>query len=180
MSIDPLFKKIEDALVLGEIPVRFFPETEESPLPFLVIDTGMDESDRQRILTIHITEQEFGQNVGQSSPQEAPIIFVEFSFEYPFTFDPQYGKDVGSLLHFLNRNIKLAGFQLDEAENKVLFQYNLVISPEGITDILILSLVGMIMLATDMYSYAIESLAKGEMSFNDLMIQCAEQLQEGI
>lgn len=176
----PLFKKLEHALSLGNIPVQYFPATEDAPLPFLAVDIGTDDKDRQRLLAIHITEQELGQNIQESKKQheEAPLVFIEFSVKYPFTFDPMYGKDIGSLLHFLNRQIKLPGFQMDEAENTIFFQYNLVTTLEGVSDILVLSLVGMIMLAVDMYSFAIETLATGDMSFNELMIQSANFLKE--
>lgn len=138
---------------------------EDAP-PFITALLGPDKEGRERTLTIRPLLQETGQRLTGS---KETIVSLEFSMEMPFKLDSKAEKDMASLLHFLNGELYLPGFHLEEAYQKILFRHVNFSLITGIDKKVLIGLTGLILLYLDLYARVIEDVATGKKTFNDVI-----------
>ena len=135
--------------------------------PFILTILGPDEKERERTLKLSPRLQETGEALTKN-PSPA-IISLEFLHELPFSVKEEAAKDVASLLHFINNDLYLPGFHLNEAEGKVSFRHFNYSGIHGIDKKLLIGVTGLILLYLDLYSNIIEDVATGKRSFNEVL-----------
>jgi len=99
--------------------------------------------------------------------EKTPLYSLEFSAAFPFSVHVGAMKEVASLLHFINGELYMPGFHLDEAEGKILFRhFNFSVS---IDKTLVIGITGLILLYMDLYGNVIEEVASGKKTFNQII-----------
>lgn len=139
--------------------------TEEVPYERLLLFIGSDYQERGRVVEITATEQLFSFE-GKTKPRYWK---VQFLFTFPFKMKPEAAQQVGSVLHFLNRQIDLPGFEMNEVDDLIYYRHALLVRDNGIDKRVFQGTLGMMMLVLDLFSETIERVAAGEMTFDDLL-----------
>lgn len=139
--------------------------TEEIPYERLLLFIGSDTKERGRVVEITATEQLFS-----LENKELPRYWrVQFLFTFPFKMEPEAAQQVGSLLHFLNRQIDLPGFEMSEIDDLITYRHALLVHDKGIDKRVFQGTLGMMMLVLDLFGDTIERVATGEMTFDELL-----------
>lgn len=140
----------------------------------ILLFLGNDGKQRDRSLEITMQEQILG-------PKETDIPYFRIQFEtaLPFPLSEVRAHDVGSFVFYLNRQLELPGFELDEGNSLVLYRYVLLAPDANIQPDLLKGLIGSITLTLDLFSEAIEKVSTGETTFNKILesiLKMAESL----
>lgn len=146
--------------------------TQPAPVENLLVFLGLDTKKRERLLQIIANLQQVPSKFILPNTKALPYR-IQFQVELPFNVQDKSLNQVASLLFFLNQFIDLPGFELDELKGQVIYRYVWIINLTAINVSLIMSIMGTIMLNLNLFSETIESLAKGEISFNELLSQVA-------
>jgi hypothetical protein len=163
-----VLKEIQKILEKEEFICSFSPATEKIPVERLLVFLNLDLKKRERMVEISAAQQQTSPDFLISQPVSLPYR-LQFRLSLPFKVEDIALNQVASMLLFLNQFIDLPGFELDELNGQVIYRYVWIIKPEAIDASLIMSIMGAIMLNLSLFGETIESLAKGEMSFNDLL-----------
>lgn len=163
MSADSLLENMHQWLIEGFFQSKIYNEADTPP--FIVANFGKDPQGRNRFLRIVPLFQESLNALRKDQDKMGSIVSTEFSSELPFSFKPEMAKDVASLLHFINNEIQLPGFSLDEAGGKIVFRHLNYCPEKGMDHRLMIGLVGLILLYIDLYSQSIEEIASGKKTF---------------
>jgi len=170
-DIDRL-KKYQELLRTNHFETQLYASPDEHPIPFLAINLGQDQEKRDRILTIKAQEQLMGQQIlPDKEGATQSMIHLDFVLEYPFKFKPETTKEVASLLHFINHESAVTGYCMDEVELRIYYRYHMFSLEGGLDHKTLISIVGMILFFYDLYIKTIEQVAKGSITFNDLIAQ---------
>ncbi|MCB1111702.1 MAG: hypothetical protein H7A37_06015 [Chlamydiales bacterium] len=153
-------------------------ESDTIPFPHLQLNLGPDGNGSNRIMHIIIEEQILDQSFREVEEPGNPILRLVFDTELPFKVDPTTAREVGTLLHFINREIDLPGFELAEVEDKVYFRHVQLTREAGVDVTVIYSIVGLTLFYLNWFSSVIESLAKGETTFNEVLENVLKISQE--
>ena len=146
------------------------PANSEFPLDRLIVFLALDMKERERMLEIFGGQQQFSPEL--MLPEAATLPYrLHFRVKLPFKVQDTAQNQVASLLLFLNQLIDLPGFELNELEGQVTYRYVWITEQTLITQNLIMSIVGAIMLNLGLFAETIESIADGKVTFNDLLSQ---------
>jgi hypothetical protein len=167
--LETLLKKIQ-IVTENEFLVKFYEADEVMSTPaFLILSLGKDYKKRERYLKIIPKSEDLSLVLGEQLKTEEALVSFEFCFDLPILFLPETCKEVGSFLHFINKDLYLPGFILDETQDKILFRHVLVCTASSINRHLIMGILGLILLYADLYTPSTELVSSGKKSFQDMM-----------
>lgn len=146
------------------------PPTAECPFDRLLVFLALDIKKRERILEIFGGPQQISPEFKLSKEAKFPFR-LQFRVKLPFKVQDTALSQVAHLLHFLNQRVDLPGFELNELEGEVFYRYVWMTEPDFITPALTMSIIGAVMVNLGLFGETIESLAEGQISFNDLLTQ---------
>lgn len=167
------FKEIYDE---ENYPCNLMEATEEQPEEQLLVYVGTDYKQREQILQITSQKQILGEERSGTPMNE--YFRIQFKFLYPFSTDTLVLSQVASLLHFLNKQADFPGFELDELDNQVLFRYVWLVKDSGFDRLVAMSLTGIITLLVTMFGEAIERVATGKSTFDDLLREVTDTAKQ--
>jgi hypothetical protein len=163
-------ERIQKILEQEEYECTWTRSSEGIPLDSLHVFLGVDNKRRERMLEITSFSQPLSPELTRDEGTPFPAR-VRFRIELPFKIKDLALNQVASLILFLNQYIDLPGFELNELEGTVYYRYVLLVHPDHITKILMMSILGAAILNLSLFSEMIESLADGKVTFNDLLAQ---------
>lgn len=175
-----ILKQIASILEQGQANVTLVEASNDFPYPRLLVFLGNDYKNRERILALSAQGQSLVGLPGKHEMKSTEYIRVQFQTTFPFLMKDNAVFEVGSLLHFINHVVELPGFEMDELDNKIFYRYVLLSSRPDTNPTLYFSILGLIMMLLDLFTEAIEKLATGEASFNEMleqMIELTRQIQ---
>lgn len=175
-----MLKEIQAILEKEQFESAFMEENNEIPLSRVLVFLGVDSKKRERIVEITAKEQVLqdkkpSTNKGAENPT---YFFIQYEYSFPFTVDDLALSQVSSLLLFLNQLSDFPGFELNELDNEVYFRYVWIVKKSGVDSKLVASIIGNILLHIELFSLSIERLAKGEVTFNDLLKDVLKMTQQ--
>lgn len=140
----------------------------------LIVFLGNDYQNRERILEISAKPQLFTGLPHRPESTGKEYVHITFEVAFPFSVVDTAVLDVSSLLLFINRIVELPGLELDELNGKVFYRY--VFLAPGIDEgpFIYLSITGLIMMLLDLFTEAIEAIATGQATFDQLLDQIQE------
>lgn len=133
----------------------------------LVVYSGEDAEKRTQLIEIKVQARNGNPRQLKQSGQDC----VSFQLDalFPFAVEDLSMSDMAQFLHFLNLQIEIPGFCLDYVNNTVIYRYVLLAEDQHIPQRILLSLIGIAMMLQDMFGQTLERLAKGQVTFVDLM-----------
>lgn len=147
----------------------------EDIFPFIMLLLGPDQKERVRSLQLTPRFQETLETL--KSDKGPQIVSLEFSSELPFPVKEEAAKDSASLLHFININLYMPGFILNEADGKIIFRHINYSLDSGIDKKILIGVVGLILLYLDLYGLSIEEVSSGKKSFNEVLEDVVKNFQ---
>ena len=123
-----------------------------------------DHKQRDRSLEITSRQQILG-----GKEEDIPYHRIQFEAPLPFTVKEQCSQEIASFLFFLNRQLELPGFELDEGNGYILYRYVLLTPENDIKLIVLKGIIGSILLILDLFGEGIEKVAAGETTFNEIL-----------
>ena len=166
MTNNAIVSQIEQALRGSKFDCSTHEATEEVPQDRLLVFIGHDGQLRERI--IEITAQK------QDMKDDKSIVQIQYIVVLPFECLDTCVSDTGNLLHFLNRQAELPGFELDELNNLILFRHvALNINGTAIPE-LSLAIIGLITMTLDLFTEPIEQVCSGKMTYDELLSKTLE------
>lgn len=176
MNEHEFLKKFQQVLTDEKYDCSLIEISEGVPYERLLVFIGMDEKNREKILEVTALKQELFQDLEGKKHKKSGPAFYRIQFQMPFLFSvkPTVGAQVSSLVCYLNRLIELPGFDLDEINLKLSYRYVLLYGEEGFNKKLFTSIVGLVMLQTELFASSLEKVATGEITFNQLLEQIIE------
>lgn len=142
----------------------------------LLIYSGVDSENRTQIISIKAQANEGEAFLLKQTGRDCVCFQLEACF--PFIVDDYSMSDVAQFLHFMNLQVEIPGFYLNYIDNTILYRYVLLSEEHHIPKKIILSLIGMTMLFQDIFNKIFERLAKGQVSFVDLMKEISEVVKK--
>lgn len=167
-----LLKKIAAISQKGELQTAHFSANEEVPYDYLTVFIGNDDQNRPRSLEITTQKQIIDPS------KESKLFRVQFSSKLPFDIVEESVNQTSNLVAFINRYLELPGFEISEIEDQLFYRYVLLVNEPGLSDELILSIIGTILLVLDLYSHSLESVASGKMSYSELLEQALKATKQ--
>lgn len=149
---------------------------QDSPWTRLLIYSGEDQEKRTQLITI--TVQAKGGNPMLLKETGHDCVSFQLDACFPFTVDDYSMSDVAQFLHFLNFQIEIPGFCLNYIDNTIIYRYVLLTENQHIPKKILMSLIGISMLFQDFFGQTLERLAKGKVSFIDLMKEISTALSK--
>ena len=156
-------ESLQQTLTEAEIECTLEPSQRYSGGRLLVFLSG-DRKKRERSLEMTMQEQILG-----SKQIDIPYHRIQFETALPFTFSDKSSPEVSSFLHFLNRQLELPGFEMDEGNRLILYRYVLLSSEDRLQPDLLKGIIGSISLMLDLFGEAIEKVAVEETTFNEIL-----------
>jgi len=171
-----MLRKFEKLLTQEKYDVALEKASDEIPYDRLLVFLGHDYKERGRTLEVISIEQ-------ITDLEEPTYAKVQFQVPFPFRIEPATAQQVGSVLHFINRQLELPGFEMDEVDDLLFFRYVWV--TKSVDETLFKSLLGIIMMQLELFTETIERVATGSVTFNDLLeevlaIARDEKMWEGV
>lgn len=142
--------------------------------PHILAYLGNDYQNRERTLKVTPVPQFFAGLPNKPQDTHKQYAQIQFEYSFPFTIHEDHMADVASLLLFINHMIDMPGLEMDELNNKVLYRYVFLTSQVNEEAFLLVSILGTIMMILDLYTEAIEKIASGQKTFNQLLEQILE------
>lgn len=143
---------------------------------YLNVVVGMDKKKRPFLLEIKAIELPAFSETPIDDIAKHPIR-IQFYLTLPFTALDSSLNQVASLIHFINPYLDLPGFELNELKNQVSYRYVWMITNSTFDSILLMNIMGAIVLNLNLFTELIELLAKGELSFNDILLNLTELMK---
>lgn len=164
MTIETLQQMLNEAKFECTLePSKRYPEGR------LLVFLAGDHKQRERSLEVTTQKQVLG-----SRKEDIPFRRVQFETALPFNFSVSASQDVAAFLHFLNRQLELPGFEMDEGNRLILYRYVLLSSEDQLHTDLLKGIIGSITLLLDLFGEAIEKTAVGETTFNEILEKILE------
>jgi hypothetical protein len=149
---------------------------QDSPRTRLLIYSGEDQQKRAQLITITVQAKSGNPLLLKETGHDCVSFQLDACF--PFTVDDYSMSDVAQFLHFLNFQIEIPGFCLNYIDNTILYRYVLLSENHHIPKKILMSLIGISMLFQDFFGQTLERLAKGKVSFIDLMKEISTALSK--
>jgi len=167
-------RDLQDLLEKEEFSTTLLPASKDSFNEKLILFLGLDHFDRERVAEITLHQQIRSLEVSETVQEQIPPQ-LHFLAELPFKVEDLALSQVASLLFFINPLLDIPGFYLDELEGKVYYRVVHLADPTvPLHKSILLTLIGSLMLNLNLFASTIESLATGEVTFNDLLKQLTE------
>lgn len=155
--------KIKEYLSTTGLPVELSESEAGAALIMPLAPTGPS---AESPLMIQIKKQVVA-NLDMESGQENPaMISAIFMVHLPFTVKATALTETVLLMNFINSTFPVTGFDVEMGELRPKFKYTLLNSVEHIDKTVILSLVGIIMYAMDLFLAHIKEVAEGKTTFH--------------
>lgn len=142
--------------------------------PKLLIYTGTDKENRTQLIEIKAHHAEINPTKGPSNT----FISLQLDAFFPFVIDDMALTDVAQFLHFLNLQVEVPGFYLNQLDNTVLYRYVLLSENGLVPKKILMSLIGISMFFQDVFGQTLARLGKGQVTFIDLMQEIQEVLEK--
>lgn len=162
-----MLKTIQQQLEQAHVNCAYYEPTTEIPFDRILVLLGQDNQQREQI--VEITAQEQSLNFENTSPASTPVYRIQFQLLFPFTVEDLATSQMASLLLFINRLLDFPGLELDELDNQIYYRYVWLTKKQKIDVALILSILGIIVLVLQLFTPAIEAIANGTSTFNELL-----------
>lgn len=170
MSDKDFLNQFEKILMEEEYDCSIVESNETFPYDRLLVFLGVDEKERERILEVSVLKQEMGLNITPDQKNHEPDIYrVQFLIKFPFEVKPSASNQMTSLVCYLNKIVELPGFEVNEVNLDVFYRYVLMYGEKKFNKKLFTSLVGIMMLLTELFSVTLEKVSVGETTFNELL-----------
>lgn len=173
--------QFEQTLKLEEFDCSLVEANEVIPYQRLLVFLGLDKKERERILEITALKQEFIKGLDLSESHGSDLFRVQFQVGFPFNIQSEATAQIASLICYLNRQIELPGFEMNEIDLQLFYRYILLYGEKKFNKQLCISIVGLIMLLLELFTSTLERVSSGEATFNDLLeeiIKIAHQIKQ--
>lgn len=137
----------------------------------LLIYAG-ENQDKMQLLGITARATEIGENESLAS--------LQLEAFFPFVVKDNAVIDVSQFLHFLNLQLEVPGFYFNHLDHTIGYRYVLFAEPTHIPKKILLFLIGLSIFFQDVFSQTLERLAKGEVTFVDLMQEVHDVLAKAM
>lgn len=158
-----ILKSIEKCVKDAKLDASLFLPTEKIPYESLAVFIGSDSQNEPLVLNITAQNQIL-------DPKKVSSLFrVQFRVKLPFKIAGFSLSQTSNLIALINHFADLPGFEINELENEVYFRHVLMLEKKGLSDQLILGLIGLIKFIVETQSPAIEGVATGKLSYDELL-----------
>lgn len=158
-----LLKAIEKMAHKEKLDVSLFESSEKIPYDVLTVFLGTDAKSRPFVLNITSQKQVI------DPKKDSGIFRIPMQIKLPFKIADFSLSQTSNLVSLLNHFLDLPGFEVNEVENEVSYRYVLLADKAGINESLIIGIIGMIKFILDTHAQAIESVATGEITYDELL-----------
>lgn len=163
-----LLDKLQNLLDEEDYQWTFLPASEKLAIDSLLILIGLDNQQREQKLEVI----EFAQNLSMevTPPTDmTSITRLQFKVLLPFKVDDLAINDVSAFIHFINLSIDLPGYEFNELEGQVMYRYVWITQGDNLDKNIVKNILTVINMNVVLFSEIIESLANGQMTFNELL-----------
>lgn len=177
MAKQKLLAQLQQFLVEEQMECTLEQANDELPFDRLLVDLGSDEQGRGRILEITAQEQLLTDEIPQKIAKGIKGFGyhrLQFKAYFPFTYEDNALQDLSSAILFINKMMELPGLELSEFDNRVSYRFVTLTSLDNMSKPLFFSILGNAMLILDGFSSSIDSIARGQLTFNQLLQQVVE------
>ncbi len=158
-----VLKAIEKMAKAEQLDVSLFESSEKIPYDVLTVFLGADAKSRPFVLNITAQKQVL------DPKKDSGIFRIPFQVKLPFKIADFSFSQTSNLVSLLNHFLDLPGLEVNEVENEVSYRYVLLVDKDGMNESLIIGIIGMIKFIIDMHASAIESVATGEITYDELL-----------
>jgi hypothetical protein len=174
MNTTEILKNIGLAFEESNYPINYIDSGEKIiPERTLVVIMGGDDDGRGYVLHLVVLKGDPEQK--EILPSEN--LFIHLFIPFPFRSEEASSRDVGSLLHYLNRMLDLPGLGIDELENLIFYKYVFKCRKGTFELDEIVDSVRMMAIRMEILSSTIELIASGEQSIAEYFAEIAEKLK---
>ena len=143
--------------------------TKQDVYPKLALFVGQDKFERERTIEIVMKDQ-----IVDFTPQSKEVIYapyctLQFQFTFPFKANDITLVDTNRLVSFMNRNFEMPGLEFDEVSGTIYYRYVMLLNKANVDLPSIAGVIGIIMLCLEMFGDALEQVATGKMTTNQLL-----------
>lgn len=171
-----LLNQLRDFLEKEAYSSILIPASQKLALDSLLVVLSLDAQKREQNLEIiEYSSLSTDQKFSTDTPH---VSRLQFKVLLPFKVDDLCSNEVSAFIHFINLSIDLPGYEFNELEGQVLYRYMWIISGENLDETLVKSILAVIKLNLSLFSDVIETLAKGKMSFNDLLSNIVKEFKK--
>ncbi len=177
MSGLKLLKSIEKALTENHYDCAIHEASDELPFEALVVLLGVDRLGRELSAQISVWEQQSAE--GLNAPKEDDSIY-HLKIFLPLGVEIKEGSynDLTSILCFVNNNLEIGSFGLNEFESSLYFKYTLMCRQDQIDSQLIIGILGMILFYIDTQFPSIAAIGEGKESYLSFLKRLSDLWKE--
>jgi hypothetical protein len=135
-----------------------------------------DPNNEQIIINFKLHEQEFPMFVRMANEGE----LVQLLCFMPFEAKKTALSDLARLLHFINKEVDIPGFGMDEEQGITFFRCLLPVLDGEISDKILEGYIKSIEMATETFAPAIATVAQGAMTFEEVIKKTQEAAEAAI
>lgn len=145
----------------------------------LLVYLGTDQHERG--VTMQVTAQELalGGELFTAATDKHAFVRLQFDVPYAFAVKDEALLDVAQFLHFLNLQIELPGFYLDQLDNRILYRYVWLCKRGKVYPQLATNIVGMAMFFQGAFESVLDRLASGQETYLSLLEELMRTLNKG-
>lgn len=171
-----MLQEIQNQLEQAHVNCAYYSATTEVPFERILVLLGQDDQQREQI--VEMTAQEQHLHLAENVQTENSFYRIQFQLLLPFKVEDTALPQMASLILFINRLLDFPGLELDELDNQIYYRYVWLAKKHEVDVSIILSILGIILLVLQLFTPAIESIANGTSTFNELLeelIQLSEK-----
>jgi hypothetical protein len=142
--------------------------SEEFVTPRLALFVGCDRKNRERSLEVTLNEQMLF-NQKARKVESSPYCTLQFQYKFPFQANDVTLIDTARLVSFLNRQYALPGLEFDEITGSLFYRHIMLLNVTRVDMETITGTIGIIMLFLEMFTDAVELVASGKMTTNEIL-----------
>ena len=151
---------------------------EKTPQERLMVYGGKDSHQRDLHMVLTAQTIEMSQQVSKDSDERAKAyVRIQLDANFPFLVEDMAMAETAQFLHLLNLQVEVPGFYLNYLDNTILYRYVLLADREHIPQKILLSIIGVAMFFQDVFGQALERLAKGQVTFVELLQEIQKSLK---
>lgn len=171
-----ILNQLKDILEKESFECALTPVTNKIPFKRLLVVLDLDDKKRERLVEIIAYEQKVSPEF--ALPQSPTLPYrLQFRIDLPFKVQNLALSQVSSLLLFVNQLLDLPGFELNELEGRVSYRYVWIAQASSLDRLSVMSIMGTLILNLALFADTIETLADGQISFNDLLAQIIQNVE---
>lgn len=171
-----ILDQLKDILEKESFECALTPATSKIPFKRLLVVLDLDDKKRERLVEIIAYEQKMSPEF--ALPQSSALPYrLQFRIDLPFKVQNLALSQVSSLLLFVNQLLDLPGFELNELEGRVSYRYVWIAQAPSLDPLSVMSIMGTLILNLALFADTIETLANGQITFNDLLAQIIQNVE---